>query len=191
MYSFYPSQIIEYLYCARFTYFEYVLRIPQFEDKFHKVQRGRDIHQEKLERNKSYLRKKIGAVDKWQDQYLTMEGLRGKVDEVLLLADGSYAPLDYKFAEWKEKLYDTYRQQLICYAVLIEQNYKRTVNKGYLIYTRSSNKLVEVPIDQQSKREILKSMDFMAEIISKNQFPKGTKFKQRCLNCTYKNICIQ
>ncbi|WP_439490700.1 CRISPR-associated protein Cas4 [Algoriphagus sp.] len=191
MYSFYPSQIIEYLYCARFTYFEYVLRIPQFEEKFHKVQRGRDVHQEKLERNKSYLRKKIGAVDKWQDQYLTMEGLRGKVDEVLLLEDGSYAPLDYKFAEWKERLYDTYRQQLICYAVLIEQNFKGPVNKGYLVYTRSSNKLIEVPIDQESKGQILKSMEAMAEIISKNQFPKGTKFKQRCLNCTYKNICIQ
>ncbi|WP_297338414.1 CRISPR-associated protein Cas4 [Algoriphagus sp.] len=191
MYSFYPSQIIEYLYCARFTYFEYVLRIPQFEDKFHKVQRGRDVHQEKLERNKGYLRKKIGAVEKWQDQYLTMEGLRGKVDEVLLLADGSYAPLDYKFAEWKERLYDTYRQQLVCYAVLIEENFRGTVKKGYLVYTRSSNKLIEVPIDQESKSQILKSMESMAEIISKNQFPKGTKFKQRCLNCTYKNICIQ
>jgi len=191
MYSFYPSQIIEYLYCARFTYFEYVLRIPQFEDKFHKVQRGRDVHQQKLEQNKGYLRKKIGAVEKWQDQYLTMEGLRGKVDEVLLLADGSYAPLDYKFAEWKERLYDTYRQQLICYAVLIEQNFNGSVTKGYLVYTRSSNKLIEVPIDQESKSQILKSMESMAVIISKNRFPKGTKFKERCLNCTYKNICIQ
>lgn len=191
MYSFYPSQIIEYLYCARFTYFEYVLRIPQFEDKFHKVQRGRDVHQEKLERNKTYLRKKIGVVEKWQDEYLTMESLRGKVDEVLLLTDGSYAPLDYKFAEWKERLYDTYRQQLICYAVLIEHNFKGAVNKGYIVYTRSSNKLIEVPIDQESKGQIIKSMEAMAEIISNNHFPKGTKFKQRCLNCTYRNICIQ
>jgi CRISPR-associated exonuclease Cas4 len=191
MYSFYPSQVIEYLYCARFTYFEYVLRIPQFEDKLYKVQRGRDIHQEKLERNKSYLRKKIGAVEKWPDQYLAMEGLRGKVDEVLLLEDGSYAPLDYKFAEWKERLYDTYRQQLICYAVLIEANFKGKVTKGFLVYTRSSNKLIEVDIDEKAKEEIKDSMRAMAEIITKNHFPKATKFKQRCLNCTYRNICIQ
>tara|TARA_R110002096_G_scaffold212671_5_gene400120 strand:+ start:565 stop:1140 length:576 start_codon:yes stop_codon:yes gene_type:complete len=191
MYSFYPSQVIEYLYCARFTYFEYVLRIPQFEDKFHKVQRGRNVHQEKLEQNKSYLRKKIGAVEKWPDQYLSIEGLRGKVDEVLLLEDGSYAPLDYKFAEWKERLYDTYRQQLICYAVLIEDNFGGEVKKGFLVYIRSSNKLIEVDINEKAKKEIKESMAAMVEIISKNFFPKATKFKQRCLNCTYRNICIQ
>lgn len=191
MYSFYPSQVIEYLYCPRFTYFEYVLKIPQFEEKFHKVQLGRNIHQEKLERNKSYLRKKIGAVEKWADQYLSIEGLRGKVDEVLLLEDGSYSPLDYKFAEWKERLYDTYRQQLICYAVLIECSFKGKVTKGFLVYTRSSNKVIKVEIDETAKEEIKESMASMAEIITKNYFPKATKFKQRCVNCTYKNICIQ
>ena len=48
MLSFYPSQLIEYLYCPRFTYFEYVLRIPQYEDKFFKVQQGRELHDEKF-----------------------------------------------------------------------------------------------------------------------------------------------
>lgn len=114
-----------------------------------------------------------------------------KVDEVLLLEDGSYAPLDYKFAEWKERLYDTYRQQLICYAVLIEDNFGGEVKKGFLVYIRSSNKLIEVDINEKAKEEIKESMAAMAEIISKNFFPKATKFKQRCLNCTYRNICIQ
>lgn len=110
MISFYPSQIIEYLYCPRYTYFEYVLCIPQNEDKFYKVLRGRELHSEKLERNKDYLRKKIGVKDKWLDQYLGQKNLRGRVDEVLKLEDGTYAPLDYKFAEWKEKIYETYKQ---------------------------------------------------------------------------------
>lgn len=79
MTSFYPSQIIEYLYCPRYTFYEYVLRIPQNEEKFYKVMRGRELHDEKLERNKDYLRKKIGAKEKWLDQYLGMEGLRGKI----------------------------------------------------------------------------------------------------------------
>ena len=127
MQSFYPSQIIEYLYCPRYTYFEYVLRIPQYEEKFYKVNRGREIHDQKLERNKEYLRKKIGVSEKWLDQYLGVEGLRGKVDEVLLLDDGTYAPLDYKFAVWKDKVYDTYRQQLYCYAILIEEIFKAKV----------------------------------------------------------------
>lgn len=191
MQSFYPSQIIEYLYCPRFTYFEYVLRIPQYEEKFYKVERGREVHDKKLEQNKSYLRKKIGVEEKWLDQYLGTTGLRGKVDEVLKLDDGNYAPLDYKFAHWKEKVYETYKQQLYCYAVLIEANFNVKVEKGFLVYTRSKHKLVEVKIPEVAKEEIKKSMDEMLVIISQNKFPKATKFKKRCLNCTYRNVCIK
>jgi CRISPR-associated exonuclease Cas4 len=191
MQSFYPSQIIEYLYCPRYTYFEYVLRIPQYEEKFYKVNRGREIHNEKLERNKEYLRKKIGVKNKWIDQYLGIDGLRGKVDEVLQLTNGNYAPLDYKFALWKDKVYDTYKQQLYCYAVLIEETYNTKVEKGFLVYTRSKHKLVEVPIPVEAKQEIKNSMEKMLDIIDQNKFPKATKFKKRCVNCTYRNICIK
>ncbi len=186
-----PSHIIEYLYCSRFTYFEYVLGIPQYEEKHYKVKRGREVHDEKLERNKEYLRKKIGVQDKFVDQYLTNELLRGKIDEVLLLKDGSMAPLDYKFAHYKDKIYDTYRTQLYCYAWLIEKNFGKQVNKGYLVYTRSQNKLIEVPISDTDKKEIENCTRQIYEIIEKNYFPKGTKYKKRCVDCTYRNICIK
>ena len=55
-----PSHIIEYLFCPRFTYFEYVLAIPQYEENDYKVMRGRHLHDERLERNKDYLRKRLG-----------------------------------------------------------------------------------------------------------------------------------
>ena len=176
MQSFYPSQIIEYLYCPRYTYFEYVLRIPQNEDKYFKVERGRQIHDEKLDRNKDYLRKKIGVKQKWTDMYLGNNFLRGKV---------------YKFAVWKDRVFETYKQQLYCYALLIEDVYQVKVNKGFLVYARSNNKLVEVPIDESSKQVVKESRQKMLEIIEGNTFPKATKFKKRCLNCTYRNVCIK
>ena len=76
-----PSHILEYLYCPRFTYFEYVLRIPEFQDKYFKVQKGRDVHEKKAKENMEYLRKRIGVVEKHIGQYLTNELLRGEVDE--------------------------------------------------------------------------------------------------------------
>lgn len=191
MISLTPSHIIEYLYCPRFTYFEYVLKIPQYEEKEYKVRRGREIHDVKFERNKAYLRKKIGVKEKWLDQYLANKVLRGKIDEVLLLKDGSMSPLDYKFAEYKDKIFETYKQQLYCYAVLIEENFGKPVNKGYLVYTRSKNKLIEVLLLEKDKKMILNSVDAIKEIITQNRFPKATKYKRRCLNCTYRNICIK
>ncbi len=191
MISLTPSHIIQYLYCPRFTYFEYVLGISRNEDLFFKVRKGRGIHDERLQQNKGYLRKRIGAAEKWEDQYLTNAHLRGRVDEVLKLEDGTYAPLDFKYAEYKEKLYDTYRQQLYCYAVLIEENFKGEVNRGYLVYIRSNHKLLEVPITEKDKALIKDSIQGFQDIVEKNIFPKATKFKRRCLTCTYRNICVK
>ena len=191
MVSLTPSHIIQYLYCPRFTFFEYVLAIPQFEEKNYKVMRGRELHDQKLEQNKGYLRKRIGAVDKHLDQYLTNPMMRGRIDEVLVLADGTWAPLDYKFAVYEGKIYETYRTQLYCYAWLIEENFEKEVNRGFLVYTRSQNKLMEVPIAKQHKEEVKSAAEEIFRIIDKNFYPKATKYKARCLNCTYRNVCVQ
>jgi CRISPR-associated exonuclease Cas4 len=184
-----PSHILEYLYCPRFTYFEYVLRIPQYEERHFKVEKGRQIHDQKLERNKEYLRKRIGAVDKHLDQYLTNNLLRGKVDEVLEIKDGTMAPLDYKFAKFEERIYNTYKTQLYCYAVLIEDNFGKSVERGFLVYTRSSNKLVEVEITKSSKDRVRNVCKSINNIIEKNYWPAATTAKNRCTGCTYRNIC--
>ena len=186
-----PSHIVEYLFCPRYTYFEYVLRIPQYEEKYYKVQRGRNLHDLKLERNKAYLRKRIGATCKWQNQYLTNDHLRGVVDEVLELEDGTMAPLDYKFAIYNDRVYETYKQQLFCYAVLIEENFSKSVHKGFLVYTRSKNKVVEIRVRPEDKHLIRESIRAVLAMIEDNSYPKATRYKRRCLNCTYRNICVK
>jgi CRISPR-associated exonuclease Cas4 len=186
-----PSHIIEYLYCPRFTYFEYVLTIPQYEDRHYKVQRGREVHDQKLEQNKEYLRRRIGAVERYNDQYLTNDLLRGKIDEVLKLKDGTMAPLDYKFAIYDDKVYETYKTQMFCYAWLIEENFGCQVNKGFLVYTRSSNKLIEVDITASDKQLVRECAREIGAIINTNFFPGATKYKRRCVDCTYRNICIK
>lgn len=186
-----PSHIIEYLFCPRFTYFEYVLRIPQQEDKFYKVQKGRLVHENKTLQNANYLRARIGVVEKLQNQYLTNDFLRGEVDEVLTLQDGSQAPLDYKFAQYKEKVYSTYKTQLFCYAILIEANYGTSVDRGYLVYTRSKNKLIEVRITASDKKKVLADAENIMDIMSNNRYPKATSYKKRCLTCTFRNVCTK
>jgi CRISPR-associated exonuclease Cas4 len=186
-----PSHIIQYLYCPRFTFFEYVLAIPQYEEKNYKVMRGRELHDRKLEQNKEYLRKRIGAVDKHLDQYLTNDLIRGRIDEVLVLANGTLAPLDYKFAMYDNKIYETYRTQLYCYAWLIEQNFGVRVTRGYLVYVRSKNHLQEVPIAVEDIAAVRSAARQILEIVQKNIYPSGTKMRKKCEHCTYRNICTQ
>lgn len=186
-----PSDIIEHLFCPRFTYFQRMLHIAQHEGRHFKVQKGRAIHAQKTQVNPGYLRRKLGVTAKQSNQYLSNQTLRGEVDEVLFFARHQAAPLDYKFARYEGKTYDTYKYQLYCYAWLIEDNYGVEVSQGFLVYTRSRNHLVTIPIDQKAKALIKSTAEEIAQLVDKNIFPKATRSKKRCVNCTYKNICPQ
>jgi CRISPR-associated exonuclease Cas4 len=186
-----PSTVIEFLFCPRFIYFMNVLDIPQFEEYDFKVMLGRMVHTEKLNLNKDYLRKKIGAKSKYFDVYMSNKFLRGKVDEVIELKDGTFAPLDYKFAEYKDVIYKALKYQIYCYAVLIEDNFNVKVNKGFLVFTRSNNKLVEVTVPKESKELIYNSCKDILNIIETNVFPKVKVSKSKCSHCIYRNICVQ
>jgi CRISPR-associated exonuclease Cas4 len=189
MFSITPSHIIEYLFCPRFTYYEHVLRIPQYEEKHFKVMQGRNMHALKALQNKDYLRKRIGVVEKRLNVYLSNGLLRGEVDEALFLDDGTVAPLDYKFAVWEGVVYDTYRTQLLCYAWLMEQNYGLPVRRGYLVYIRSKNHLEELPILPEDVAAVHAAAGAIRDIVEKNLFPPATKVRKKCEHCTYRNIC--
>lgn len=191
MFSITPSHIIQYLYCPRFTFFEYVLRIPQYEEKQYKVMQGRELHQRRAEQNRGYLRRRIGATSKVMNCYLTNDLLRGEIDEVLELSDGTLAPLDYKFAKWEGKLYNTYQTQLACYAWLIEENFGKKVSRGFLVYTRSKNYLLDIPITRTDIDAVHEAAKEIRRILQHNFYPIATKVKKRCSHCTYRNICTQ
>jgi CRISPR-associated exonuclease Cas4 len=187
-----PSEVIEYLFCPRFTYFLNVLKVDQHEHRRKLVNKGRDIHELKLVQNKDYLRKKAGAVDKIQDVYLSSEKLRlvGRVDEVLFLDDGTAAPLDYKFAFWENKVFKTYIMQQTLYALLIEEHFSITVSRAFLVYVRSRNHLEEIAITPSRKQKAQKILDDIFNIITLSQFPNVKKIKRKCEDCTYRNLCV-
>ncbi len=187
-----PSLVIEYCYCPRFIYFMKVLNIPQNEETRYKVQEGREVHKYKALTNQEYLRKKIGVIKKEteQDLYSDRHSIHGKVDEILFLEDGTAAPLDYKYAEYKDKIFTTYKTQLIMYSMMIEDVYKINSNKGYIVYTRSKNHIEEIEIKREEKEKVEVVINKILDIINKGVFPEGVRAKSKCDDCCYKNICI-
>ncbi len=184
------THLLEFLYCPRFTYFENVLDIPEHQEKRFKVVKGRSIHEQKNKINRHYLRKKIGVVDKKQGVYLSSPvGIRGIVDEILFLDDGSAAPLDYKYARYRERTFKNHRYQLVFYGRLITDNYGVPVRKGYIVYTRTLNKLVEVPVTEDMYKELDEIIKEIKEVIQKGFYPPATRYKARCPDCCYRNIC--
>ena len=89
------SDVLEYLFCPRFIYYMHCLDIPQHEESRFKVMKGREVHEKKLITNPDYLRKKLGVVKKEMNVFVASKQhhIKGIIDEVLILDDGTAAPL--------------------------------------------------------------------------------------------------
>jgi CRISPR-associated exonuclease Cas4 len=187
-----PSEVIEHVYCPRFTWFMNVQNIPQFEDKRYKVLKGRAVHRRRETDNKSYLRKKIDVAKKATGVYLASPALRmrGVVDEVLWLKDGSMAPLDYKFTEPRETTYKTHSIQITLYALMIRETYQARVDKGYVAYIRGHGKLQEIAITDALAAHTRELIDEIFAIIATGHLPRRTPYRVRCRDCCYRNICV-
>ncbi|MBI2567497.1 MAG: CRISPR-associated protein Cas4 [Candidatus Schekmanbacteria bacterium] len=188
-----PSHIVEYLYCPRFTYFELVLAVPQREELRFKVMKGREVHHEREKVNPHYLRRRLGVVARRHAVEMSSAELRvkGIVDEVLELADGTMAPLDYKFAEDTGHLYENRKMQSVLYGLLIRDVFGRDVRAGYLCYVRSEHKIEEIPFTADDFAAARQAVDEVFAIIQQGAFPQATRCAARCEDCTYRNLCVQ
>lgn len=187
-----PSEIIEHLFCPRYTFFLNCLNIPQHEELRYKVLKGRELHENREKTNINYLRKRLGCVKKEIAVYIASKklGVRGIVDEVLYLSDGTLAPLDYKYAEGNNFIFRTHRVQSTIYALLIMENYGQTVKKGYICYVRGGNRIKEIIYNQNNFDFVRKVISEIFDIIIRGYYPKRTDFKNRCIDCCYRNICV-
>jgi CRISPR-associated exonuclease Cas4 len=187
-----PSEILEHVYCPRFTWFMNVQQIPQHEESRFKVLKGREVHRRRATENRDYLRRKIGAVKREIDVYLASPALRlrGIVDEVLWLKDETMAPLDYKYTETRENVFKTHETQIVMYAMLIREVYQQPVTRGFVAYVRDGSQLLEVPVTEESMAKVRLLIGQIFDIIATGRLPRRTPHRIRCEDCCYKNICV-
>ena len=186
------SDVLEYLFCSRFIYYMYCLDIPQHEEKRFKVIKGREVHETRKLTNKDYVRKKLNCIRKESDVFIASKKshIKGIVDEVLFLDDGTAAPLEYKFAEYKDKVFKTYKFQLVLQALLIRENYNIEVNRAYICFTRSNSLVKEMEISNSDFKKAEKIIQEILDIIQKGLYPKTSRSSRKCVDCCYRNICV-
>ncbi len=184
------SDVLEHLYCPRFTWFEKYQMLPEFQERRAKVQMGRSLHETRENTNRSYLRKRLNAVDKRIDVSLVSERycLRGRIDEVLFFQDGTAAPLDYKFARDPGLIYRTLRFQSAIYALLIQEHFQCAVSKGFVVYTRSSNAVRTIDFTPADFQQVGNVLSEMLNIIQNGHLPRRAP-PSRCVDCCYRRIC--
>ncbi len=186
------SDALEYLFCPRFIFFMHCLGIAQREERRYKVQKGRELHESREKVNRDYVRKRLNCVGKEISVYLTSRKyhFKGEVDEVLFLEDGTAAPLDYKYAEFKKTVYRTHKYQAALYALLIMEHYGVNVTRGFVCYTRSNNHVEEINFRETDFEKARAMVREILDIVQRGYYPEVTKQKARCVDCTYRNICV-
>jgi CRISPR-associated exonuclease Cas4 len=185
------SDVLEYLFCPRFIYYMHCLAIPQHQELKYKVLRGREVHEARRIENPDYLRKRLGVVGRELDVFVASKThhVKGIVDEVLTLEDGTLAPFEYKFAEFKGRIHPTYRYQLVLHAMMIRENYGRDVGKGFVCFTRSGNHIEEVVFTARDLRKSEEIVEDILKIIETGAFPGRSSTKAHCVGCCYGKIC--
>ncbi len=186
------SDVLEYLFCPRFIYFMHCLEIPQHEEMRFKVLRGREVHEEKRSVNPHYLRKKIGVVRREQNVFLASKEhcIKGIVDEVIFLDDGTAAPFEYKFAEFKEKIFRTYHNQLALHAMMIQEQFNVEVTRGFVCFVRSRDHVEEVAFSEEDFERARELVQEILKIIGTGYFPERARSRAHCIDCCYRNICV-
>src|SRR4051794_14473641 len=181
-----PSDILEHSFCGRFTYFERHLLLPEFQERREKVRRGRALHAVREATNRAYLRKRLGVIEKRIDVTLSSprHHLRGRLDEVLFFGDGTAGPLDYKFARDPGRVHTTLRVQSAIYALLIRENFGLPVVRGYVVYTRSQNRVVEVSYGPEDFRSIGRAVREILGVVRLGKLPKRAP-TSHCVDCCY------
>ncbi|MBI4697895.1 MAG: CRISPR-associated endonuclease Cas1 [Nitrospirae bacterium] len=151
-----------------------------------------DSVEDRQEENVDYLRKRIGCIEKKVGVYLASGKyhIKGIVDEVLTLSDGTMAPLDYKYAEYKGTVFKNHHYQAVFYGLLIKENYGRDVNRGFICYTRSRNHLEEISITGTDFDNLHAVIKEILDITQRCYYPKGTLCEKQCEDCCYRRICV-
>lgn len=187
------THVLEHLYCPRFTYFEYVLGIPERQERRPLVQAGKRVHEERKRVNPGYLRRKLGVVERRFDVPLASVrlGVRGCVDEVLTLEDGTMAPFDYKFARAPKKPFANQRMQSLLYGLLIQECLGAEVRRGFLCYVRSNHQVATLEFGPRDLVRAEAAVAEVLEVIRQGRLPEGTAWPARCRDCCYRNVCLR
>lgn len=184
------SDVVSYKFCPRLIYFMHCLGIHENTNYDAKVIKGKNMHEQLALMDDDFFKNKFNVIKTVSEVYLVSKRyhIKGILDNVLFFPDNIAAPFEYKFSEYKNFIYLTYKYQLALQSLLIHENYGLHVNKGYICYLRSDNLVKEIDIEQSILDESVKSIYEIYAIIVTGKFP-DTSFSNKCYNCYYNNIC--
>ncbi len=183
------NDLMNHRYCGRITWFAYVLGVKQRGTV--KTDHGRDQHEKWVRRERARWREgdSVKARSKLRSVEITSEALRlrGKLD-ALVSADGALVPYEVKAGKPPARPWPEQRVQLAAYALLLEDRYRRSVDRGFLHYLEG-DVVMGYPISEADKRLVRDIIADMAQVVTQEAMPARAP-AAKCRDCVYAKICV-
>lgn len=183
------NDLKHYAYCEAIVYIEYVLGIKEPVTEY--MDYGGNI-----ERDKSLApivsKLKVAKIIKKPTLTSRVLELTGSPDYVLQTKTNELIPLEIKWSEpyMGGKPKKDHVIQIAAYALLLEKKIKRprySVKRGIIYYLRPAGKLVIVNIDYDLKKEVIKAIKSIKDIINGRREPRANR--KKCSSCNFYNFC--
>lgn len=112
--------------------------------------------------------------------------LIGKIDEAVFEED-RIVLIERKYSDFCY-ISDTIKVQLGLLSLLLEEEFKKIVNSGIVIFSKTKRVEIEVLIDDFIKNFAIEKLKGVERVVKAGIDPDETP-DGRCLNCCFRNIC--
>jgi CRISPR-associated protein Cas4 len=110
-------------------------------------------------------------------------GLKGRADRIMISED-SIVPFELK-TRAVDKVWPSDEVQLTCYSMMLEEKYGKKIPLGIL---EAGNKKHEIVIDEKKKREVVKLIGEVNEVLDGRNLRFPSSFG-KCQSCPWKKEC--
>jgi CRISPR-associated exonuclease Cas4 len=181
------TDVVEYAFCAKFSYYSLVLGLKQYEEKRGTVKAGRLLHQKHETTNRNYAPPQFSGKKIVGYRYYSKQlNLSGKIDEAIETKD-EIILVERKYSDYYE-LKDTLKVQLGLLSILIEENTGKAVRKAHIIFIKKKRIIKNFKIDKAVKDYALRALNETKKVVLTGIMP-SSEFDNRCLNCCFRKIC--
>ena len=75
--------------------------------------------------------------------------------------------------------------------MLIAKQFGKPVDRGFVCYTRSNYKVIEIPFTPRIRKQAEEIVSEVLDVTQLGYLPQATTVKSRCNDCCYRNICVK
>jgi len=177
----------QWAYCPRIVFYGYVM--PVDKKSTYKMEHGRSAEEaiDRLEKRRKLA--EFGLAEGKRQFHVWCSsrrlGLSGKLD-LLIDSPAGLFPVDFKDSD--QQVHANHVTQLSGYALLLEDRYGRSVDRGF-VFLIPREEILAVDLTRELKDRTLTMLDEMRRAITRGETPEPTNVKSRCENCEFRNYC--